>query len=415
MILKKRLCRLLCFVCAFTFAASVMLISADADEYTGDKASVFAYALNNAMVSGGVLTTDGDGGYKDIDCDAGIYPEGVIYADIIDFDDNESPYLVIFKSDSVRGCASAVIYRYDEDKREASLVNIISKGYNLPEGVWGEMTVGYNVDKRYIVYNEYTSDGAKIRSEFYTAIDGEGFSFITAPANAQETGVLSFNRHLLHPEVDVSGYNQHLSDFFTYLKNMAANSVSYTDIADTAREEEIARIEKVLKNAAKHRDFDIGRYNDISEYNRALAAHDADNTFYSVTNLYDIGEQLYYARFATDNSFYNLALLRRTDSIEDGYQLVAARCDTIPFSDLELENAKEAYTHNKLLYKKARGPITDNAGGGIKLFTLDPVMKLPKLISPDWRKPIGFIGGGMCILLFALLWIYMGSEPEEKV
>lgn len=388
-----------------------MLTDASADDYTGDKASVFAYALNDAMASSGVLTTDQCGDHLEIDCDTGSYPTGVIYADIIDFDDNESPYLVIFKSDSARGCVSAVIYRYDEDKREAALINIISKGYNLPEGVWGELTVGYNVNKRYIIYNEYT-EGTKTKSEFYTAIDGQGFSFITPPDYAQETGVVSFNRHLLHPEVDISGYNHYLSEFFSLLKNMAANSVSYPDISDTAHEEEIAKIEKVLIGAAKHSDFDIGRYNDISEYNRALADTDADNTFYSITNLYDIGEQIYYARFATDNSFYNFALLRRTDSINEGYQLIASRCDAIPLSDLELENAKDAYTHNKLLYKKARGAITDSPGGGIKLFNIRPRFNIPKLINSDWRKPIGLIGGGMCVLMFAFLWIHMASEPD---
>lgn len=411
MILKKQLYRLLCFISLFTFSLSAMTTDVCADDYNGDKPSLFAYTLNDAMVNFGVLSTDELGGYKDIDFDSGIFPTGVIYADIIDFDDNESPYLVIFRSDSTRGCASALMYRYDEHKREASLVNIISKGYNLPEGVCGEMTIGYNDTKRYIIYNEYT-EGVKTKSEYYTAIDGEGYSYLTPPAAVEETGVLSFNCHMLHPEVDVSGGNHYLSDFFSKLKNMAADSVSYPDISDAAREEEIIKIEKVLKTAAKHRHFDIGQYSDIPGYKAALADTDADNTFYSITNLYDIGQQLYYVRFATDQSFYNFALLRRTNAISEEYQIVAVRCDAIPFSDLELANAKETYTHNKLLYRRARGSITEMAGS-FKLFDIKPVIPMPKVIGQDCRRSIGLIGGGMCILLFAFLWIHMGSDPED--
>ncbi len=410
--LRKRLYRLLCLICAFTILSTLMCITVYADDYTGDKASVFARKLNSEMASLGVLTTDELGGYKEINPAAGIYPAGVIYSDIIDFDNNSSQYLVIFKSDPARGCVSASIYVYDEGKRDVSLVNIISKGYNLPEGVWGEMTVGYNAEKRYIIYNEYTN-GIKTRSEFYTAINGEGFSYMTAPVLVEETGVLSFNKDVLHPETDVSGGNYCLSDFFSYLKNSSANSVSYPDIADRVYEDELAKIEKVLSRAARHSYLDIGQYADINEYNAALATEDTDNIFYSLTNLYDIGEQLYYARFATDNAFYNFALLRRTSAIEDGYQLVMVQCDAIPLSDLELENAKEAYTHNRLLYKKARGTIAPQPKA-FKMFDIRKVMSFPKLIRSDLRKPIGLIGGGISIVLFAMLWIHIGSEPEEK-
>ena len=410
--LRKRLYRLLCFICAFTIMSALMCITVYADDYTGDKASVFARKLNEEMTGCGVLSTDEIGDFKAIDSGAGIYPSGIIYADIIDFDNNSSPYLVIFKADPARGCVSAAIYIYDEGKRDASLVNIISKGYNLPDGVSGEMTVGYNAEKRYIIYNEYTN-GIKTRSEFYTAINGVGFSYMTAPVLVEETGVLSFKKNYLHPETDVSGGNYCLSDFFSYLKNLSANSVSYPDIADTVYVDELERIEKVLSRAARHSYLDIGQYSDINEYNAAMSTEDTDNIFYSITNLYDIGEQLYYARFATDNAFYNFALLRRTNSIEEGYQLAMVQCDTIPLSDLELANAKEAYTHNRLLYKKARGMIAPEPGA-FKMFDIRQVFAFPKLISRDWRKPIGFIGGGLCIVLFAVLWVQLGSEPEEK-
>ena len=33
-----------------------------------------------------------------------------------------------------------------------------------------------------------------------------------------------------------------------------------------------------------------------------------------------------------------------------------------------------------------------------------------KIINHDLRKPIGFIGGGVCLILFVIFWIYISSD-----
>lgn len=404
--LKERLYRLLCFVCAFVISLSLSTVPVCADDYDGQKASVFAYALNNEMLRYGVVTTEECGGYLDIDRGAGIYPAGVIYADMIDFDNNQSPYLVIFRADSERGCASADIYKYDDEKKEASLVGIISKGYNIGESCCGEMTIGYNDTERYIIYNEYRN-GEKVTSEFFTVVNGTAFRYVTAPEYANESGVLSFTPCALHPEVDVSAYNYYLGEFFSGLKNASADSVTYEDICDTINLEESEKIEYVLKKAAKLNAFDIGEYSTMERYSKALEKNDGTDAFYSVTNLYDLGEQLYYVRFATNRSFYNYAILRRTSVLEEGYQLLNVRCDSIPLSDIELDGFKNAYMHNKLVLKKARGNVCEKP----EKESVN-ALSIPKPISRDLRKPMGLIGGGVCLILFVAFWIYIGSEDE---
>ncbi|MGN0164028.1 MAG: hypothetical protein ACI4EA_10710, partial [Candidatus Ornithomonoglobus sp.] len=211
------------------------------------------------------------------------------------------------------------------------------------------------------------------------------------------------------------GYNHYLDDFFSSLKNASADSVTYEDIYEKLSVTEEDRIETVLSTAAHFSFLDIGNYANMYDYDTALKSPDADNIFYSITNLYDLGEEMYYVRFATNVSFYNYAILRRTDSTDEGYQILAVRTDSIPLSDVELESYRNVYSHNKLLYKKAKGSIIDS----------EPLIKiskperekplvLPKPFDSRMRRPIGFIGGGICLALIVLFWITMVSEEEEK-
>ena len=379
---------------------------------------VFAYALNDEMIKSGVITTLACGDQIDIDRAAGIYPSGVIYADMIDFDYNKSPYLVIWRSDAARGCISVDIYKYDAETKEAALAGIISKGYNISDGVSGEMAIGYNETQRYLVYNEYLG-ADKIRSEYFTVVNGTAFQFVDPPAYGNEAGIESFTKTMLRPEVDTTFYNHYLGEFFSGLKNASADSVTYEDISDIAAADEVARIENVLSETVGLGVFDIGGYTTLEKYSKALERQITDDKFYSITNLYEIGEQLYYVRFATNRSFYNYAMLRRTTALDGGYQLLCIRCDSIPLSDRELEGLKEAYTHNKLVMKKARGTIVekssslfgsrDKGNETAKEQEYKP-LTAPKLINRDLRKPIGFIGGGICLVLFVIFWVYIASD-----
>lgn len=388
--------------------------AAHADDIKGKAASVFGYALNDEMATYGVLTTAAAGDFIDNSAANGAYPSGVIYADIINFDNNENPYLVIFRADAQNVCITTDIFRYDEKSSSAVLVAALSKSSAKEDGVSGEFALGFNDTNRYIVYNEYVNN-EKTASQYYTVINGDAFLYVNNPDYAQECGIVSFSNSILFPSVDISNYNLCLDNFFSRLKNAAADSLTYEDISGNIREDEEDKIEAVLTDAARFMYLDIGKFSDISEYKHALEMPDTDNIFYSITHLYNLGEELYYVRFATNHAFYNYAVLRRTQEAENGYQLLAVRTDSIPLSDIEIESLKDAYTHNKLVYKKARGSIT---GGNEPLVSIShseiqKPLTMPTLINPGSRKPAGLIGGGICLALIVAFWFVMVSEEEN--
>ncbi|MGN0181676.1 MAG: hypothetical protein ACI4DP_04595 [Candidatus Ornithomonoglobus sp.] len=383
------------------------------DKMFGKAASVYSYALNNEMAQYGVLSTTEVTLNIPNGAVTGIYPSGVIYADIINFDNNENPYLVIFRADSALQGVCADVYRYDNESGEAVSVITLAQCYSSEPGITGEFALGFNEANRYIIYNEYLY-GEKIRSDYYTVIDGTAYKFVSNPDYAQESGIIGFNSEILYPGVDLSRYNHYLDDFFSSLKNASADSVTYEDIYERLSAADEDRIETVLTTAARFSFLDIGNYATMYDYDTALKSPDADNIFYSITNLYDLGEEIYYVRFATNVSFYNYAILRRTDSIDEGYQILAARTDSIPLSDVELEACRNVYSHNKLLYKKAKGSIIASEPL-IKVSKpeREKPLELPKLFDSRMRKPIGFIGGGICLALIVLFWITMVSEEEK--
>lgn len=403
--------KLLCVFCVIAFCLSSLVIPVSADEISGKTASVFAYTLNNSIYNYGVVSTAECGGYVEVECCGGIYPSGIIYADIINFDNNETPYLVIFRSDNGRGCVSADIYKFNAQTKTAELVTVLSKGYNLSEGVVGEFCLGFNAEKRFIVYNEY-ADAVKTKTEYYTVMDGTAFQYVVTPDYAEEAAVLSFSSHYLHPETDVSCYNQYLDVFFSKLKNASADSVTHTDISDYITDVEEKRIENVLTTAARIGYLDINNYETMTEYEEALESGSSPTLFYLITHLYDLGDEIYYVRFSGDCSFYNYAILRRTGKIDSGYQILAVRTDSIPLSDVELAAAKESYMRSKLVMKKASGTIDKIPFEDTGLINIEKPIYVPKLISNEVKKPIALIGGGICAILFAALWIYMARNDE---
>lgn len=384
------------------------------DDMSGKASSVYAYTLNDAMLECGVLSVTDTSEIIPNYAATGIYPSGVIYADIINFDNNENPYLVIFRADQAEPGICVDIYRYNAAASGVKKVATLAKGYTDEPGAIVEFSLGFNESNRYIVYNEYVND-EKVGSEYYTVIDGTAYRFVCNPDYAQEASIVGFNSSKLLPCVDITAGNHYLNDFFSMLKNRAAASVTYEDIYEQLPAEQDDKLETVLSKAALFRNIDIGTFADMYEYNEAMTAPDVENRFYSITNLYDLGEEMYYVRFATDHSFYNYAVLRRTDSVEDGYQILAVRTDSIPLSDVELESLKEVYSHNKLVYKKAKGSILDEHEPiiSIKKADIKKPLSFPKIVSKHLRKPIGLIGGGLCLACIVAFWFAMLSEEEK--
>jgi hypothetical protein len=412
-ILKLRLYKLLCLICIFTLLSSVLPMRTYADEISGKTASAYGYALNSEMFNHGIMSTEYAGAAVENYANGGIYPAGVIYADIINFDNNNRPYLVIFRADPENACVLVNVYGYDENSGSAIDVVTLVKGYSSLPDVTGQLCLAFNDENRYIVYNEYCGS-EKVLSEYYTIMDNTAFRYLNPPSLAEETGIVSFNCFALLPEVDISNYNKPLDDFFSNLKNAAANSVTYEDISENVSEDEETKIETVLTRAANFNYLEIGFYSTLEEYNAELQKPDTDNTFYLITNLYDLGEEIYYVRFATNHSFYNYALLRRTDKLDEGYQLLAVRTDSIPLSDVELETIKDVYMTNKLLMKKSsRGGITQTEKGfHMPKLSIQKPIELSKPIEPFMKKSAALIGGGICLVLFVILWIYMASDDE---
>ena len=177
------------------------------------------------------------------------------------------------------------------------------------------------------------------------------------------------------------------------------------------------KIETALTRAAGFTSFDIGSCATQSEYNLALTRRDTDDKFYLITNLYDLGDEMYYVRFSTDKSFYNYAVLRRTDNTDTPYQLLVSRTDSIPLSDIELVRLKEVLSRNKLVAQAARGSIETettpflhiDGGGEPKEKPLD----MPKVFDSSLRRPAALIAGSACMITLILLWIYLGRNEDE--
>lgn len=384
-----------------------------ADEDDGVRSASFAYTLNSAMLNCGVISTPEYNGYTDI---SESFPSGVIYSDIVRFTDTADPCLMIVYADSVRGCISTDIYRYDKKDKTSKIITTIRKPYGISSSCVAELSLADDGEYRYIVYREYSGEETAVE-EYYTVIKNNAFSRVETPDGCSHFGILSFTDSYIHPEVDVSEYNEPLSIFFSLLKDYSASSVTYKDILDDLTADERTSLSRVLSKCAEFDyPFDIGNYSSMSEYSLAVNEHDGCGVFNAITNFYALGDEIYYIRYSTDLCFYNGAILRRTDKVSDKYQILAVRNDFIPFSDSELNNLKEAYLKNRLVLEKADTGAETKSEPLIKVNKLDfeKPLSIPKKMSSSLRKPIAFIGGGVCLGLFILLWVIFTKNNDNK-
>ena len=410
--LKEKLNKLFCVLCALTVLLSQTSAAVRADDISGKTAGMYAYVLNDFMERYGSVTYEHCG--EEFDNPDGINLGGVYYSDVIDFDNNGNSYLVIFTLNSVTHTAQAHVWSYNETLDEPIEIAKLSKSYaGLPPDMSGEFYIGYNAEKRYISYKEHRGDEL-VTNEYYTVIDNDAFMYVNPPKNVDETGVMAFNSVHFHSGVDISDYNRQLDDFFTNLKNVSADSVTLPDMAERLRTADEECVEKVLSKAVSYRDFDISRFSSMDQYRSALEQTENSDKFYLITNMYNLGDEIYYVRFSTDRSFYNYTLLRRSNDAENGYQILKVRTDCIPLSDRELEQIKEQYSRNPLLLKKASGKIKADKGTDSFLDKLNlPHIDVAKPIDTKWRLPAALIGGGVGLGLIIVLWFVLLSEKDE--
>ena len=350
--LKNRIFRFLSVFCSILIALSCLTFSSvSADEPVGKMSSVYAYVLNDYLYTYGAMYTEEAGDTIRDNGDGEFAPNGVIHSEIINFDANENPYLVIFLADAGYNTASCHVWKYNEQYEKAERIAILDVNYTmLADGQVGGFALGFSNDKRYIIYKVY-QDNVLTHADYYTAIDGDAFQYVNAPQVLNEIGVMDFSNSYFHPGVDVSGYNANVGKFFDSLKNAAADSVTYEDIAERLGDEDEAQIEAVLKNVTSFTDFDIANYSSMEDYRTALEVEPNGDRFYLISEAYDLGDEIYYIRFSTDRSYYNYALLRRSDDADNGYQILKVRTDCIPLSDRELKQIKTDYDRNTPLFQ----------------------------------------------------------------
>ena len=413
--LKNRIFRLLSVFCSIVILMSCLTFSTVvADEPVGKMAAVYAYVLNNYLYTYSSMHTENAGDSLSISEDN--IPNGVVYSDIVNFDANENPYLVIFLADSGYTTASCHVWKYDEETENAERIAILDVNYNqIPLGQSGVFSLGSNAEKRYITYKVFEGDEL-VHADYYTVIDGDAFEYVNAPQVLSESGVMDFSSEYFHPNIDVSQYNKNIGNFFDKLKNSAADSVTYEDIAERLSDEDEHQIEEVLKNVVSYTDFDIANYTTMDEYQNALNVEPNGDRFYLISEAYNLGDEIYYVRFSTDRSYYNYALLRRSDMADNGYQILKVRTDCIPLSDRELKQIKADYDRNTLLYKKSKGTLKLSKASkyddsdGLSEPTKAPAIHIEKSLKSSTRLPAVCLGGGIAIALLTVLWVYLYSD-----
>jgi len=410
----KTLC-LLCSLILLAINASVFAEVSDRitpeDQPNENRSAAYGYVLNDYINQYGVVSNEHPLGFMGSD---GNRPNGIVYADIVNFENNENPYLVLFVCDSLNSVASCHIWGYDEASEKAYRSAAINKGFDPLTDVTGTYSIGWNGDKRYIVYKELNEQTTTF-TQYFTVINGDTFSYVETPAGVNEAPVMSFNAYAFSSQVNISEYNEALSLFFDKLKNAAADSVTYPDITDTLSDSELSGLEECVTNAARLGNFDILDYNTMDEYENVLSENRSTVKFYLISNVYNLDDEVYYVRFSTDCSFYNYALIRHTDS-DSKYQILKVRMDCIPLSDRELNQQKDLHLKSALLYKKAKSPL-----GSIKptakpdpdaIINVPKVIDTPKIFGDTVTRPAVYIAAILTVFLVAGLWAYIFKQDD---
>ena len=398
--LKNRIIHL---ICAASITLSASASAAVPVHDSGKMSSDYGYVLDDYIRTYGVISDEHPNGSFEADGTT-----GVVYGDTVMLDPDLPPYLIIYVSEDKYKTASCHIWKYNEVTKKADRIAVIEKAYDEIIDKNGEFALGWTDEKKYIVYKEYKNN-VLCNSEYYTAIGNDAFKYVNNPGYINESGIMDFNRYYFHSGINVSEYNKALSDFYDTLKNDAADSIELENFADRLDKEDEDALEKTAAKIIGFKSFDINDYTSSAEYENALAYPKTEDRFYLITHLYDLGERIYYMRFSTDRSYYNYALLRKTDTVSDGYQILKVRTDCIPLSASELDEIRDKCLKSNLLYKKSKTALKAQKVSEQKP-QREPKIKIEKKLDKRFRLPAACIGGAIVLSLIALLWIKLFND-----
>lgn len=403
--MKNRILKLLCVLCASSIFLSGIPVFAQDD--TGKMSSMYGYVLDDYIRTYGVISDE----YPHGSPDSGYGTTGVIYGDMVKFDADMPPYMLIYLTEAKYEIVACHVWKYNTTEKKAERIAILEKDYGDFTGTTGEFGLGWAGEKKYVVYREYR-DGKIIDSEYYTAIGDDAFMYVNNPVYINEVGIVSFNCAEVTSCIDDSYYNKALSRFYDGLKDSAANSITLENFADRLNEDDENCLESVVSRVIGFKSFDIADCNSLKEYNDAIKSPDTNDRFYLITHIYNLGEEIYYLRFSTDRSYYNYALLRKTDMLEDGYQILKVSTDCIPLSASELDEIKEEYIKNNLLYKKSKHTLKaqKNIAQVTEKLKREPKIKINKVFDRNIRIPAACIGGAIVLALLTILWIRLYTD-----
>ncbi len=294
--------------------ASVLLVIAavfssffvSAEEADDWGAGVYAYILNDYMLEYGIISTDTAGGT--IQGEDSIFPQGVIYADLLDFDKNGRPYLVIYCVDGYADVAECHIWKYYGDDN-AEKVGIISKPYNhgrFETGAFFQGTAGSGVN---VISWNRENEGRVDSQECYTVRDSNILSYLKEPDGLMQTEIMRYNRYSLRPGVDTSAWNVQLSRFFNGLKAQAAEAIPYTNYAEELSEKETESLSaELMANGGQGEN---------------------PEEILKINGFYSLGDEKYYVLYSTPSVSWSEAFVQR-----DGgeYTVIEAKYDCIPKS-----------------------------------------------------------------------------------
>jgi hypothetical protein len=415
--------RLICLLCSLILAAINITVfavqtidNAPLDAPNSNYSAVYADVLNDYINCRGVISDEHPYGFTG---SRDSVPNGLVYADIVNFENNKDPYLVLFLSDSEKNSASCHIWGYDADNSQAKEIASIDRRYSSLTERRGCFALGWNDAKRYIVYKEL-DDEETVSTEYFTVVNGEAFQYVTDPSDVSEAAVINFTNDSFRSDVDISDYNEALTQFFDKLKNAAADSVTYTDVFAKLDEQENDAITYAVEKASSIGNFDILSYNTIEEYEAALDEQRLGDRFYLISSVYSLDDELYYVRFSTDRSYYNYALLRKTERAEL-YQILKVRMDCIPLGDRELKALHDSYSKSALLYKKAKSSAdaytapTRAPEKSDNFIGLPKMIHMPKLIGSNAKKPAAYLSAALTVMLMTGLWVFMYGSDEDEI